>query len=107
MSHSTGLIVGVAILAIGTYCLRIAGPTLRKRIQVSARASELMDRATVVLLMSVALTGALYAGHDFAGWARPAGVAVGIVAALGKAPIVVVIALAAASTAGLRALGVA
>ncbi|MDF3282500.1 MULTISPECIES: AzlD domain-containing protein [Gordonia] len=107
MSHSTGIIVGVAVLAIGTYLLRIAGPALRNRIQVSARAAALMDRAAVVLLVSVALTGALYSGHEVVGWARPAGVAVGVVAALCKAPIVVVVVLAAASAAGLRALGVA
>ncbi|MEP9413224.1 AzlD domain-containing protein [Gordonia sp. VNQ95] len=107
MSHSVALTVGVAVLAVGTYLLRIAGPALRSRVRVSAAAAALLDRAAVVLLVAVALTGAIYSGHDVAGWARPTGVAVGVLAALCKAPIVVVVVLAAATAAGLRAIGVA
>jgi branched-subunit amino acid transport protein len=97
--------IGIAVLAVGTYLIRLAGPLLRNRLTVSATAEKLMDRATVVLLVAVALTGAVFAGHDFAGWARPAGVAVGVVAAVLRAPIAVVVILAAATAAGLRALG--
>ncbi|MCZ0912120.1 AzlD domain-containing protein [Gordonia amicalis] len=97
--------IGIAVLAAGTYLIRLAGPLLRNRFTVSATAEKLMDRATVVLLVAVALTGAVFAGHDFAGWARPAGVAVGVVAAVLRAPIAVVVILAAATAAGLRALG--
>ncbi|ATD70036.1 MULTISPECIES: AzlD domain-containing protein [Gordonia] len=97
--------IGIAVLAVGTYLIRLAGPLLRNRLTVSATAEKLMDRATVVLLVAVALTGAVFAGHDFAGWARPAGVAVGVLAAVLRAPIAVVVILAAATAAGLRALG--
>jgi uncharacterized membrane protein len=103
----TGLLIGVAILAVGTYLIRFAGPALRSRYEVSPQAAALMDRAAVVLLVGVAATGALYDGPDFVGWARPAGAAVGVVAALFKAPLVVVVVLAAGAAAGLRALGVA
>ncbi|MCR8896845.1 AzlD domain-containing protein [Gordonia sp. GONU] len=99
--------IGIAVLAVGTYLIRLAGPLLRNRLTVSATAEKLMDRATVVLLVAVALTGAVFAGHDFAGWARPAGVAVGVVAAVLRAPIAVVVILAAATAAGLRAMGIA
>ncbi|NDK89332.1 AzlD domain-containing protein [Gordonia desulfuricans] len=107
MSHSMSLVIGVATLALGTYLLRIAGPALRSRMSVSPRIAALMDRAAVVLLLAVAATGAIYAGHDFAGWARPAGVAVGVIAAICRAPIAAVVILAAATAAGLRAVGVA
>ncbi|GAC54050.1 AzlD domain-containing protein [Gordonia amicalis] len=97
--------IGIAVLAVGTYLIRLAGPLLRNRLTVSATAEKLMDRAPVVLLVAVALTGAVFAGHDFAGWARPAGVAVGVLTAVLRAPIAVVVILAAATAAGLRALG--
>ncbi|WP_168707390.1 AzlD domain-containing protein [Gordonia paraffinivorans] len=107
MNTGLSLGIGVALLAVGTYAIRLAGPILRNRISVSAETEALMDRAAVVLLVAVALTGALFVEHDFAGWARPAGVAVGVVAALLRAPLAVVIVLAAATAAGLRALGIA
>ena len=107
MSGGWSLLLGVAVLAGGTYVLRIVGPMMRARVQVSGSTEAIMDRAAVVLLVVVALTGAVYAGQEFAGWARPAGVAVGVVAALCKAPLALVIILAAATAAGLRAVGIA
>ena len=107
MSTGISLAVGITVLALGTYAMRAAGPVLRNRISVSDAVEKLLDRATVVLLVAVALTGAFFIDHDFAGWARPAGVTVGVVAALLRAPLAVVVILAAATAAGLRALGVA
>ncbi len=107
MSTGISLAIGITVLAVGTYAMRAAGPVLRNRISVSDAVEKLMDRATVVLLVAVALTGAFFVDHDFAGWARPAGVTVGVIAALLRAPLAVVVILAAATAAGLRALGVA
>ncbi|MFE0749375.1 AzlD domain-containing protein [Gordonia sp. NPDC058843] len=107
MSAGVSLAIGIALLAVGTYAIRAAGPVLRKSISMSDSTERLMDRATVVLLVAVAITGAFFIDHDFAGWARPAGVTVGVIAALLKAPLAVVVILAAASAAGLRALGIA
>ncbi|MDH3005182.1 MULTISPECIES: AzlD domain-containing protein [Gordonia] len=107
MTSGLSLGIGIAVLAVGTYLIRLAGPLLRNRLTVSANTEELMDRATVVLLVAVALTGAFFVDHDFAGWARPAGVAVGILAAVLRAPLAVVVILAAATAAGLRAVGIA
>ncbi|MEE3849116.1 AzlD domain-containing protein [Gordonia sp. LSe1-13] len=105
--NATELAIGVAVLAVGTYLIRLAGPALRNRFEVSPRAAAVMDRGAIVLLVGVAITGALFVGQDLVGWARPAGVAVGIVAALCRAPIIVVVLLAAGTAAGLRACGVA
>lgn len=107
MSTGICLAIGITVLALGTYAMRAAGPVLRNRISVSDAVEKLLDRATVVLLVAVALTGAFFIDHDFAGWARPAGVTVGVIAALLRAPLAVVVILAAATAAGLRALGVA
>lgn len=102
-----GLLGGAAVLAVGTYLLRLAGPVLRTRYPISRGVEDFLNRASVVLLVAVALTGAIIAGHDVAGWARPAGVAAGVVAALARVPLFGVVVIAAATTAGLRLIGVA
>jgi branched-subunit amino acid transport protein len=100
-------IVAVIVLAVGTYGFRVAGPLLRERVELSGRIEELMSTAAVVLLVALVVTAALMAGRQFAGFALPAGVAVGGVLAWRGAPFIVVAIAAAASTAGLRLLGVA
>lgn len=97
----------VALLAGGTYAIRLAGLVVRTRAQVSRAVEALLERATIVLLIAVALTGALFVGDDLSGPARPIGVAVGVAAAFVKAPLVVVIVAAAATTALLRLAGMA
>jgi hypothetical protein len=56
--------------------------------------------------VALVATAALIEDGGFAGWARPVGVAVGALAAWRRAPFVLVVVLAAATTAGLRAVGV-
>lgn len=96
----------VIVLAIGTFAFRIAGPLLRDRITLPDRAKELMSAAATVLLFALVATATLTSNRHFAGWALPIGVAVGGIAAWRKAPFVVVVVLAAITTAGLRLLGV-
>jgi branched-subunit amino acid transport protein len=100
-------IVAVLILAVGTYGFRVAGPLLRERVELSQRVEELMSTAAVVLLVALVATASLMDRQHFAGFALPAGVLVGGVLAWRKAPFIVVAIAAAASTAGLRLLGVA
>lgn len=100
-------VAAVLVLAAGTYAFRFAGPLLRDRIELSPRTRELLARAATVLLVALIATAALTDGGRFAGWALPAGVAVGGVLAWRKAPFVLVIVAAALVTAGLRAAGVA
>jgi branched-subunit amino acid transport protein len=99
-------IVAVLVLAAGTYAFRLAGPLLRGRVEVSERIKVLMSTAAVVLLFALIVTAALMDGRRFAGWALPAGVLVGGVLAWRRAPFIVVVIAAAATTAGLRLLGV-
>lgn len=96
----------VLALAAGTYLLRLAGLALGDRIQVSERVERYVDLAATALLVALVATVALTDGGEFAGWALPAGVAVGGLAAWRRAPFVLVVVLAAATTAGLRAVGV-
>ena len=103
---NTLLLVGVLILAVGTFSLRLAGPLMRTRFEMPERAEQLMAAAAVVLLAALVATAALTDGHGAAGIARPAGVLVGGVLAWRKAPFILVVVAAAATAAGLRLLGV-
>ena len=96
----------VLALGAGTYLLRLSGLALRDRITVPPRIERYMQLGTTALLVALVATAALTDGGAFAGWARPAGVAVGALAAWQKAPFVLVVVLAAATTAGLRFIGV-
>ena len=93
-------------LAGGTDLLRLAGLALRGRLRLPDRVDRYVDLGATALLVALVATAALLDGGGFAGWARPAGVAVGALAAWRRAPFVVVVLLAAGTAAGLRALGV-
>ena len=95
------------VLAGGTYLMRLAPLLLRDRLRLSARTVRFVELGAVALLVALAATGTWFEGQEFAGWARPAGVAVAVVAVWRKVPFVLVVILAAATTAGLRLLGVA
>jgi len=106
VTDTTLVVAGMATLAAGTYAIRFAGPALRSRISFPPRAAKLLEAAAVILLAALVATTALTQGHGFSGLARPAGVLVGGVLAWRKAPFLVVVLAAAASTALLRLLGV-
>jgi branched-subunit amino acid transport protein len=103
---TTTLLIAVAVLGVGTYAFRLAGPLLGDRVALSPRVEEFVALATVVLLVALVATTAFYESKDFAGYARPIGVAVGGVLAWRKAPFVVVVVAAGVTAAGLRLLGV-
>ena len=90
----------IVALAVLTYGFRLAGPLLRGRVSVPVAAERLFADAATVLLIALAATSALTAGHGFAGWARPAGVL-----AARRAPFPVVVVAAAGVTALLRLAG--
>ncbi|MFI9242256.1 AzlD domain-containing protein [Streptomyces sp. NPDC053086] len=93
-------VVVILALAAGTYAFRLVGPVLHGRVTVPPRVQELASAGAVVLLVALLAMGALTESGGFAGWARPAGVLVGVALAWRRAPFAVVV-LAAAATAGL------
>jgi branched-subunit amino acid transport protein len=99
-------LAALLVLAAGTFLLRITGPVLRDRVRMSEPVERLANDAATVLLVALLVTSSLTQGHGFAGWARPAGVAVAVVLVLRRAPFPVVVIAAAATAAGLRLLGV-
>jgi branched-subunit amino acid transport protein len=104
VNASSGLVVATFVLGAGTFAFRFAGPVLRTRVRLSPRVERLMGVAVVVLLAALVATSGLTQGHGFAGPARAAGVAVGGVLAWRRAPFLLVVLTAAATTAGLRLL---
>lgn len=106
MNNTPLLLIGIGILAVGTFSLRFAGPALRSRFEVPERTQQLLAAAAIILLTALVATSALTDGHGPAGVARPAGVLVGGVLAWRRAPFVLVVVAAAATAAGLRLLGV-
>jgi branched-subunit amino acid transport protein len=105
MSTAT-LILVIAILAVGTYGLRLVGVVLGDRVQLSPTVGRLLPLGAVALLAALAATAALTDAGGFVGIARPAGVLAGVVAAWRKLPFVAAVVIAAAVAAGLRLLGV-
>jgi branched-subunit amino acid transport protein len=100
------MLAAIAILAVGTFSLRFAGPALRSKFDIPERAQQFLAAAAIVLLAALVATSTLMDGQGPAGIARPAGVLVGGVLAWRKAPFVLVVVAAAATAAGLRLLGV-
>ncbi|MFJ3790035.1 AzlD domain-containing protein [Kitasatospora sp. NPDC090091] len=97
----------VLLLAAGTFAFRVAGPVLGHRFTLSDRLRHLLGVAAAVLLVALVATGTFTQGHDFAGWARPAGVLAAGVLAVRRAPFPLVVVAGAATTAVLRLCGVA
>lgn len=94
----------VLVLAAGTYLLRLSGLLLADRLQLSPEVRRYFNYAAIALLMALVVTAAIFDGNRLAGWERPAGVAAGGFAAWHRLPFVVVVVLAAAVTAILRAI---
>lgn len=94
------------ILAGGTYLMRLAPLLLRERLALSDRTVRFVELGAVTLLVALAATGTWFEAGQFAGWARPAGVLVAALAVWRRVPFVLVVILAAGTTAGLRLIGV-
>lgn len=105
MNDHTLIIGGIALLATGTYLLRVAGFKLGSRMTFTDKSRALIADAATSLLLAVAVIATLLEGEHFAGVARLAGVSVAAILAWRKVPLIVVILAAAAVTAGLRWLG--
>jgi branched-subunit amino acid transport protein len=96
----------VAALGAGTYLIRLSGLLLRRRLTIPGPVRRLLDLGATALLAALVATAVFTQGEGFAGWARPAGVALGVLAAWCRLPLVVVVLVAAGGTAALRLLGV-
>ncbi len=106
MASNVMIMAGIAVLSVGTWLMRFAGVKLGNRMALSERSRMLLSDAATTLLFAVALGNTFYEGVHFAGIARVAGVAVAVVLAWRKMPLIVVILAAALVTALLRYAGI-
>lgn len=101
------LTIPLIAMIVGTFALRLIGPALRSRMTISPRIDRVMSTSVAVVFVALIATSTLLVGKDFAGFALPAGVAVAALLAWRRAPFVVIVIAAAATTAALRWIGVA
>jgi len=100
------MVLAVVALSVGTYLTRLAGPLLYHRLTLPEAVVRLLPVMAAVPLTALCVTGALTEAGSFAGWARPAGVAVALVLALRRTSFAVIVVAAAGTTALLRLCGV-
>jgi hypothetical protein len=103
----TSLALWVTVLAGSAVCLglKLAGAYVPRRLLDRPAVMRVMSLVTVALLAGLLAIQAMAAGHGLTIDARLAGLAVAGVALWRKAPFILVVILAAAVAAGLRALG--
>ncbi|WP_426577209.1 AzlD domain-containing protein [Xenorhabdus stockiae] len=106
MADHSLIIIGIAILSLGTYLMRFGGAKLGNKLALSERSQALLSDAATTLLFAVALAATFYEGEHFAGMARVLGVVIAVFLAWRKVPLIVVILSAAFITALLRYAGI-
>ncbi|EOQ66073.1 AzlD domain-containing protein [Acinetobacter pittii] len=106
MSQQLLIILGIGLLALGTYGIRFAGFHLGAKFNFSEKYQVLLSNGATVLLCAIAVTTTFFEGQNFAGFARIFGVALALFLVWKKVPLLLVICLAAASTAIIRLLGI-
>jgi branched-subunit amino acid transport protein len=103
----TGIWVAVLATAAGCYALKLTGLTVPRGMLNNPRVRRFAELVPVALLAALVAVQTFGAGQSLAvDPARLAGLGAAVVALLLRAPFLVVIVVAAAVAAGLRALGV-
>ena len=96
--------LAVLLTAAGCYALKLSGLVLPARVLERPLVQRVAALVPVALLASLVAVQTVTAGHDLRLDARAPAVAVAAVAIVLRAPFLVVVVLAAATAAGLRAL---
>jgi branched-subunit amino acid transport protein len=103
----SGIWIAVLTTAAGCYALKLAGLTVPERVLGNPRVRRFAELVPVALLAALATVQVATAGHAIvADSARLAGIGAAVVALLLRAPFLVVIVVAAGTTALLRAAGI-
>ncbi|MBA3232771.1 MAG: AzlD domain-containing protein [Propionibacteriales bacterium] len=92
----------VIVTAIGCYALKLAGLSLPDNVLDRPLVSRIADLIPVALLGALVVVQAFSIGQELTVDARLAGVGAGVLALLARAPFLVVVLVAAATTALLR-----
>jgi branched-subunit amino acid transport protein len=96
---------GVLLGAAGCYALKLLGLSVPRRVVDHPQARHITDLLPVALLAALTVTQTFSDGRELVLDARVVGVAAALVAIKLRAPFIVVVVLAAAVTAVVRAVG--
>lgn len=99
---TASIVMGIAILAVGTYAMRVSGILLNNREGVSGRLKETLSLCAIVILFSVAMTSTFFDGEQLADLSKVIGVGVAGILTWKKKPFILIVLSAAIVTAGLR-----
>lgn len=72
------ILIGILLLAIGTYCIRYAGLAFNQYFNISKQQEQLFNDAATTLLFSIAVMSTFFEGAGFTDLAKLAGVAVAL-----------------------------
>ncbi|WP_035699492.1 AzlD domain-containing protein, partial [Glycomyces tenuis] len=61
--------IDVAVLAVGTFLIRLSGPLLRGRVDLSEETEEFLKRGATVVLVALVATSSVMVENEWAGWA--------------------------------------
>ncbi|MEB3766762.1 AzlD domain-containing protein [Acinetobacter sp. MD2] len=100
------ILIGIAILAIGTYLIRYSGLYLANRMTIKEHHKQLLADSACVLLFTLALFNTLFSETHFSGMSKVIGVSIAIIFAWKKYSLIVVIFVAMFITASLRYFGI-
>ena len=95
----------VVVATLGCYAAKIAGQSVPQRVLERPIVREVADALPIALLMALVAVQTFTVGQQLVIDARFAGLCAAIVALLFRAPFLVVIVVAAAVAAGVRAMG--
>ena len=95
---------GILVGALGCYVMKLTGLSIPERFLVNPRVQRISVLLPVALLTALMATQTFSAGQRLDVGAPAAGVAAAFVALLLRAPFLVVIAVSAVTTGGLRAM---
>jgi uncharacterized membrane protein len=94
--------LAVVVGSVGCYALKIAGHSVPRRLLSDARVERISNMLPIALLATLVAVQTFATGTRLTVDARVAGVAVAVMAVLLRAPFLVVVAVAVATTALVR-----
>lgn len=103
--NSTLILLGILLLAAGTYLIRYSGLYLANRRQFTAAQQQIMSDSACILLFALAVLTTLFTETHLSGPSKVIGVIVSMIFAWKKYTLIVVILVAVCTTALLRYIG--
>lgn len=105
MTESQYILVGIAILSIGTYCTRLFGFSAKQFLTLTPNQEQILSDAATTLLFTLAVVGTLFNGLEWAGASRLIGVLFALILIWKKVSLITIVISAAIVTALCRYLG--